>query len=215
MAQKILNPINENLQNVVKAVDLDSVSNLTLDFLTKHFKGRQVIPACRLFLLNDDETVQCDLGRYVTDYSLSVTYQSGQRRTLSITMVNSDGLWTPKFNTGLLQIGCKLRFDIGFVINDTVYWKQMGVFLLKDPNTSRQYSSNTISFSLCDKFGLFDGTLAGKVGLKDIVPVGVSMYQSFVTMVTADKGNGEPYDMKPILFNSKYRDQMTYYTIKE
>ncbi|MCC8014893.1 MAG: hypothetical protein LIO87_06820, partial [Eubacterium sp.] len=29
------------------------------------------------------------------------------------------------------------------------------------------------------------------------------------------KGNGDPYDMKPILFNSKYRDQMTYYTIKE
>ena len=94
-------------------------------------------------------------------------------------------------------------------------WRQMGIFMLKDPNMARESSNQTISFSLCDKFGLFDGTLSGKTGLKDIVPVGVSRYQAFVTMVTADKGNGEPFDMKPILFNSKYKNQMTYYTIKQ
>ena len=41
------------------------------------------------------------------------------------------------------------------------------------------------------------------------------MYQAFVTIVTADKGNGQAYDMKPILFNSKMKDQVTYYTIKQ
>lgn len=211
---RIRNPINQNLKNVIKAVNFDE-EHLSIDFLIKHFKGWKITPVCRLFLLNDDESIRTDISRDVISYDLSVTYQSGQRRSLNISLVNINNKWKPKYNTGLVQIGSKFRFDIGFVINTTAYWKQMGIFLLKDPNMSRESSNQTISFSLCDKFGLFDGTLSGKTGLKDIVPVGVPMYQAFVTMVTADKGNGIPFDMKPILFNSKYKNQMTYYTIKQ
>lgn len=210
----ILNPINQNLQGVVREANFDA-EHIPMSDLMRYFKGRTITPVCRLFLLNDDETIKADVSRDVIDYSLSITYQSGQRRTLSLTMVNENHKWKPKYNTGLVQIGSKFRLDLGFVMYKTVYWKQMGIFLLKDPNALRERANNTISFSLCDKFGLFDGTLSGKTGLRNIIPVGVPMYQAFVTMLTADRGNGEPFDMKEIIFNSKYKNQNTYYTIKQ
>lgn len=210
----IYNTINRHLSEANTEINLDEV-HISFDMLNKIFKNWCIVPVCRLYLLNDDESIRADVSRDLISYDLSVTYQTGQRRNLNISMVNIDNKWTPKFNTGLVQIGSKFRLDIGFVHNKTVYWKQMGMFLLKDPNMSRESSNQTISFSLCDKFGLFDGTLSGKTGLKDIIPVGVSMYQAFVTMVTADRGNGEPFDMKPIIFNGKYKNQMTYYTIKQ
>lgn len=212
--EQIYNPINKNLENVLKSVSLDE-QHLSFEVLNRYFKGWGIIPIQRLYLLYDDETIKSDVSRDLISYDLSVTYQTGQRRSLKISMVNANNKWKPKFNTGLVQIGSKFRLDIGFIYNQTAYWKQMGVFLLKDPNMVHESSNQTISFSLCDKFGLFDGTLLGKTGLKDIIPVGVPMYQAFVTMVTADKGNGQPFDMKPISFNSKYRNQLTYYTIKQ
>ena len=212
--QKIYNPIDKRLSNATEEVNLDE-THLSFDHLNKIFKNWSITPIHRLYLLNDDESIRADVSRDLISYDLSITYQTGQRRSLNINMVNINNKWAPKFNTGLVQIGSKFRLDIGFIHNKTAYWKQMGIFMLKDPNMARESSNQTISFSLCDKFGLFDGTLSGKTGLKDIVPVGVSMYQAFVTMVTADKGNGDPFDMKPILFNSKYKNQMTYYTIKQ
>lgn len=211
---KIRNTLNLNLENVTKEVNVD-IEHLSMGFLMKYFKGSIITPVCRVFLLNDDETIQEDVSKDVIDYNLSITYQSGQRRALVLTFVNEDNKYKPKYVTGLYQIGSKFRFDLGFVIGHTVYWKQMGIFLLKDPNSTRESSNRTISFSLCDKFGLFDGSLSGKTGLKDIVPVGVPMYQAFVTMLTSDRGNGKPFDMKPILFNSKYKNSDTYYTLKQ
>lgn len=211
---KIYSPLNTNLECVAREVNFDA-EHPSISFFMKHFKSKQITPVCRVFLLNDDETIRADVSRDVRDYSLSITYQSGQRRSLNLTMINENHKWKPKYNTGLVQIGSKFRFDLGFVINKVVYWKQMGVYLLKDPNASVEHANNTISFSLCDKFGLFDGALSGRTGLKNIIPVDVPMYQAFVTMVTADKGNGEPYDMKEIIFNNKYRNQNTYYTIKQ
>lgn len=212
--EQIYNPINKNFENIWMSINLDE-SHLSFNLLNRYFKGWGITPICRLYLLNDNETVKADVSRDLISYDLSITYQTGQRRSLNISMVNINNKWNPKFNTGLVQIGSKFRLDIGFIHNKTAYWKQMGIFLLKDPNMIHESSNQTISFSLCDKFGLFDGTLSGKTGLKDIVPVGVPMYQAFVTMITADKGNGQPFDMKPILFNSKYRNQLTYYTIKQ
>lgn len=211
---QVYNPINKNFEYVSKSVNLDEV-HLPFDVLKRYFNSWGIIPISRLYLLNDDETIKLDIGADLISYDLSITYQTGQRRSLNISMANVNNKWKPKFNTGLIQTGSKLRLDIGFIHDKTAYWKQMGVFLLKDPNMVHESSNQTISFSLCDKFGLFDGTLSGKTGLKDIVPVGVPMYQAFVTMVTADKGNGQPFDMKPILFNSKYRNQLTCYTIKQ
>jgi len=211
MSVNDLSPIYEE---TIAEMNFDD-AHFDLNKLQKIFDGHIIKPVFRVFLLNENETIKKDITQDVTSYDLSITYQAGQRRSLNITMANKNNKWYPQFNTGLVEIGSKLRLDLGFIFNNTTYWKQMGIFLLKDPNMTRNSSNQTISFSLCDKFGLFDGTLSGKTGLKDIIPVGVPMYQAFVTIITTDRGNGIPFDMKPIRFNGKYRNQNTYYTIKQ
>lgn len=206
--------LSTTTKQTVNEVNFDD-ARLSMSKLQKMFDGHIIQPVYRVFLLTSDETVKQDITHDVISYDLSITYQTGQRRSLNLTMANKNNKWYPKFNTGLVEIGSKFRLDLGFIYNQTTYWKQMGVFLLKDPSMARDSGNQTITFSLCDKFGLFDGTLSGKTGLRDIVPVGVPMYQAFVTIITADRGNGNPFDMKPIRFNGKYRNTNTYYTIKQ
>lgn len=206
---------NINIASITKQVYLNSFNKIGFDKLINILKGDVVIPVFRLYLLHDNEQIRLDASEDVTSSSLSIQYQSGQRRTMNITLANTDGKWNPKPITGLIWTGSKFRFDTGIVIGDILYWKQQGIFLFKDPNLVRENSNQTITLSLCDKFGLLDGTIYGMTSLRTIIPVGVPMYQSFNTLLTSDRGNGVPFDIKPILFNTKYKDVLTYYTIKQ
>ena len=61
---------------------------------------------------------------------------------------------------------------------------------------------------------MFDGTINGSTSMKVILPVGVPMKQAFINILTADRGNNEPFDKKPILFNSALSTVNTQKTIK-
>ena len=56
-----------------------------------------------------------------------------------------------------------------YVYNNITYWKQQGIFLLKDPSYSYSLSDHTINLSLCDKFGMFDGSVFGKTEFNRII----------------------------------------------
>ena len=206
---------NINIANITKQVYLNSFSKLGFERILKVFKADIVIPVFRLYLLDEDENISMDASDDLMSASLSITYQTGQRRTMNITLANIDNKWKPKPIKGLIWTGSKFRFDSGIVIGDTIYWKQQGVFVFKDPTLSRENSNQTISLSLCDKFGLFDGSVYGTTSLKTIIPVGVPMKNAFTSLLASDRGNGKPFDLKPIIFNSEYTDVNTYYTIKQ
>lgn len=206
---------NINITSITKQVYLNSFNKIEFEKLIKVLKGDVVMPIFRLYLLYENEQIRLDMSEDLISGNLSIQYQSGQHRSMNVTLVNADGKWNPKPINGLIWRGSKFRFDTGIVIGDALYWKQQGVFLLKDPHATSNNSNQTISLSLCDKFGLLDGTVYGKTSLKTIIPVGVPMYESFKMLLTSDRGNGVPYDFKPILFNSKYRNILTYYTIKQ
>lgn len=206
---------NINIAYVKKQIYLNSFSKIEPDKLMGVLKGNVVIPVFRLYLLHDNEQIRMDASGDLLSGSLSIQCQSGQRRNMNITLANIDGKWIPKPINGLIWTGSKFRFDMGLVIGDTLYWKQQGIFLFKDPNLSREHSNQTISLSLCDKFGLFDGTISGSTSLKTIIPVNVPMYQAFNLLLNSDRGNGTPFDKNPISFHSQHKHTPTYYTIKQ
>lgn len=193
----------------------NSLSNYTIDEKMRLLNSCIVIPVFRLYILDDYENILEDISQDFTNGSLSVTYQSGCRRTLNITLLNGHDKYTPYGNNPYIYMGCKFRLDAGIFIDDTIYWFQQGIFLLQDPTQNASGSEQTVSFNLYDKFALFDGTIFGNSTLKTIVPEGIIMRQAFQNIINADKGNGMPYDTKPIIFNSKYITQETYKTIKQ
>ena len=183
--------------------------------VVRAYQSGIITPCFRLYVLHEDETPNVDVSSDFMSGSLSVTYQSGQRRTLSVTLVNKDNKYKPDPINGLIWIGTKFRLDTGIVVGETLYWKQQGVFVFTDPTRMRNSAQTTVSLSLCDKFGLLDGTVYGTSSLRTIVPQGVPIRQSFYTILGSDRGNGTVFDPKPIRFDSAYYNTNSYYTIKQ
>lgn len=205
---------NEYISQVNHEVYLNSLLSLDMDVLIKYFKGSTVIPVFRVFLLNKLESIDREISRDVISASLNISYQSGQRRSANITLANESGYWVYGSHNTLFE-GMLFRLDCGAVIGDTLYWQQQGVFLLQEPSFSVNNSEKTISLTLCDKWGLWDGSVYGNTQLKTIIPQGIPMRQAFDTFLHEDDGTGNMWDVKPCRFNNEYRNQNTYYTIKQ
>lgn len=178
------------------------------------FNSDIIEPIFRLYLLDDDENIQCDISADFISGNLQRTYQSGTRATLSVSLINSDSKYTKPNSVTYLYFGKKFRLDVGIVLGKSIYWFQQGIFVMQEPTFKSDDSEQTISFSLSDKFALFSGTVNGSMALKTILPVGVPMKQAFINILTLDKGNGQPYDKKPVVFNTSQADTETQKTVK-
>lgn len=208
------NIYNDYISSVDREVYLQSLLSLDINVLMRYFKGTSVIPVFRIFVLNDDESVHYEISQDVVNMSLSISYQSGQRRTANITLANETGHWVFGVRNTLWH-GMKFRLDCGAVIDNVLYWQQQGVFLLQEPSFSIDSSNKAVSLTLCDKWGLWDGTVYGNTQFKTIIPVGVPMRQAFDVIVHEDDNTGKMWDIKPIHFNADYWNTDTYYTIKQ
>lgn len=208
------NVSNEYISRVSCEFYLTSMLSLDMTELTTYFKGTTVIPVFRLFVLKDDETVDYEISRDVISANLNISYQSGQRRTMNVVLSNESGHWVYGTHNTLFE-GMMFRLDCGVVIRDTLYWQQQGIFLLQEPSFSFQNSSKEISLTLCDKWGLWDGSVYGSTQFKTIIPQGVSMRQVFDTYLHEDNGTGKMWDIKPCRFNNEHWNTNTFYTIKQ
>lgn len=200
----------------IQVADEKNIDSLSHDELLKvrwGLNANTIQPCFRLYILHDNETPNIDISDDFISGDLSVTYQAGQRRTLNVTLLNKDNKYKPSPINSLIWVGTKFRLDTGILVDGVLYWKPQGIFVLKSPSRTKTGSNQTISLSLCDKFGLLDSSVRGNSSLRNLVPVNVSMYQAFYTLLTLDIGNGQPYDLNDIRFDKEYKDIKTYYTI--
>lgn len=202
--------------NIASNKEIDVLTEgISPAFISTILKNSITVPMVRLYVLNDDETIKADISESLIDADLSITYQTGQRRSLNVTLLNINNKWIPQPVVGLIHRNDKFRFDTGFSYNGISYWVRQGVFLIKDISYSHENSKQTISFTMCDKFGLFDNSIAGKSSLKTYIPSGTKIEQAIRTILTTDKGNGTVYDSKSISFPDRYRNKKTFYDISQ
>lgn len=207
------NVFNEYIVNVNKEVNMASLLALDYRILFNYFKQSTVVPVFRFFMLNEDETVHYEFSKDVVSADLKISCQSGQRRKLNLTLTNINNQWSYGAR-GTLWSNTKVRFDCGVVINNVLYWQTQGIYMLEEPTHSIQPNGRSVSLSLCDKWGLWSN-IYGKTQYKTIIPTEVPMQQVFNTIVHEDNGLGYMWDTKPIKFNTRYADTLTYYTIRK
>ena len=203
------NTHNEYIMQVEREIYLGSMLSIDYNILVKYFKSTSIIPVFRFFVLNDDETVDYDISHDVVSANINISYQSGQRRSMNITLANPNNHWIYGTHKTLWH-GMLFRVDCGAVIDKTLYWQQQGVFVLKEPNISASSSKKSISLSLVDKWGLWDGSIYGNTQFKTIIPTGVPMRQVYDAVLHEDDGTGRMWDCKPCLFNNEYWNTNTY-----
>ena len=168
-----------------------------------------------LYALYDDETVKEDLSEYVLDGgSLSINYNSGVRRNLSISIFNEKN-WIPNPVKGFLWKGSKFKLEISIRTSLVEYICSAGVFILKEFEMPHKYSNNQINLEMVDKFGGLDGTVGGKIIDGIYIPRGSNIVDAIKGLLKSEKIAGNCFDTKTPLFPSWVYSATTPYTITE
>jgi hypothetical protein len=188
------------------------------DTYVRLVKAQQVRPRFRLSMLYQDESFKEDISEYLINGSgtLNTTYQQGQRRSLSFTLDNHSGKFTPNGLQGVLWLDSKFKLELGMEFaNGDIVWNSAGIFVVGQPNATRQQANKTVDVQCYDKFALLDGTLGGVLDSTYQVDEGKNVYQVIEETLLQDNGNGYPIDSKEIVFDSSLKDQKTQYTLSK
>ena len=171
----------------------------------------------RIFLLHEDETIKQDITPFVLlDGSLEKTYQQGQTRSMSITLINANNIWNPSPVKGQLFANSKFKIQMGVRVGNIDYWTDEGIFVCQDPDLSNQDANKTVSIELFDKFALLDGTITGIIETDFEIPLGTNIYKALRSLLRLPKDNlGNPYDAQRIVFPLKYMNEKVPYTIQK
>ena len=188
-------------------------SNFSYEEYVAAIKYPLSIRVCRVYLLNDDESIFKNISEYVISGNLSFKFAKGQTRSGNLTLFNHSKIFNPHPINGLLWDGKKLRIDMGLYFNRTVYWKKCGIYLMKNPEINIE--DETISIQIYDKYAGLDGTVGGKRANVFKISVGTNVKQAIQLCLSETNYNGKCYDNKPIIFPSIYNSEVTPYTINK
>jgi len=178
--------------------------------------GDQVIAShAKILVLYPDETINYEIPQedLKSGGSYSENYQNGQRRSLSFSLYNEDGKYTPNINT--LWAGTRLRLDLGLERNDgSIIWFKKGVFVISSSSVDETSSGKFVNIQAGDKFSIFEN----KTGtLEDTyeIPVGSDIQSVIQDILWKNQGDGHCFDIKPIIYHSSFYGKKTQATISK
>lgn len=170
---------------------------------------------CRLRFLNPDGSVAFALDNnpnnskskaFIADGTISCNLQNGARRTANITLANMDGDFD--YNINKVWFGQEIAIDEGLRLpNGEDFYIQQGVFLVEAPTDTVEPNRRTATYNLVDKWANLDGTLYGNLEGTYEVPVGTNIFTPIVSLLSEDRGNGQPVDRIRPIFTEYYNNR--------
>lgn len=148
------------------------------------------------FLRNIDESISSTITADILDGNLTVNWQNGTRRSVSLTLANIDGEYNP--NPYGIWVNSKFLLELGIDRNgDDIYFKH-GVFVISEPQLASGNSSSTITLNGIDKFSLLDGTNGGNLDGTYLIPVGYDVNTAIKDILDLylDENSQFPIDAK-------------------
>ena len=199
-------------------VETDSgamVAPLSIEDIFNQIKSRQIRPRWRLYLLYPDDTIRARFPDedVVTGGSYSETYQNGQRRTISFSLYNETGRYSPGINS--IWLDSRIRLDMGMDFGDgTTVWLRRGVYVVSSLNETVEAGRRVVSVSAGDKWMLFSGATGTLEDTYEIPPESdvISIVQSILTGVAGTQG---PLDSRPPRIHPLFKGKKTQVTISQ
>ena len=183
--------------------------NIDIQALLNLIEGSMITPRYRFFFVNEDDTIQAPLPLedILQGGNFSENYQNGQRCSMSITLFNQSGKYTPTINK--LWTGTKIRFDAGVEQEDeTIVWGQKGIFVVTSAQPSYSPDSRTVSISLGDKFARLEGS-TGVLSQTYEIPAGSIIFYAVKELLSMQMGNGSPLDSQEPYFHPSLINKVT------
>ena len=205
---------------------------VNIEDLTKILSRPYISIIHRICVLHPDETVDYEIPKddIVEDsISFSENMQNGQRKTLSFTLINKDGKYTPcvnyDYNSGSdsskrfgvqtpLWGNSRFSYEIGVRVRENeYYWFAKGIYVLAKADVSGP-NNQELSISLSDKFSIFEGNL-GKILYATEIKYGNDVNLIVRDVLHQDTGMGTMYDYKKIMISATYADFKTQSSIRK
>lgn len=137
---------------------LQEGNEISFSTLKKILERPIIHPIYRLNVLTPTELVDYTIPMSdIVQNSIQYTenYQNGQRRNLSVQLINTNKRYTPSKNG--IWINTKFSFEIGLRYNGKLFWFPKGIYTLGNVDLVRNNSEKTVTYQLQDKFAIFEG----------------------------------------------------------
>ena len=193
---------------------LEKGKNIDFKQLQRVIERPFTMPRYRLSVLTPDERVDYVIPKSdIVAGSINYTenYQSGQRRNLSVQLVNHDGKYTPGMNA--IWVNTRFRFDVGLQVGNEIYWFPKGIYILGNVDLTRNNSERVVTYQLLDKFAIFEGK-TGTLETAYEVEVGSTVSDAIEGIQNFALGNGYILDYVPIIMDPSFSGQRTQSTIR-
>ena len=193
---------------------LEQGINVTFEQIQRLIERPFIAPRYRLSVLTPNEMVDYVIPNsdiVLGSISYSENYQSGQRRSLSVSLVNVDGRYTPGMNA--IWVNTRFRFDVGLQVGNEILWFPKGVYILGNVDLTRNNSEKTVTYQLLDKFAIFEGK-TGTLETAYEVEVGSTIEDAIRGVQNFALGNGYILDYKNIIIDPSFSGQKTQSTIR-
>ena len=223
--------LKDSLGRILTSFYIEELINeITTDDIIRTLINPFICPTFRISILNPDETVKYEIP--LEDIpsggiSYTETYQNGQRRSITLKLINKNGKYTPSINKGnkyyknlhnskinkisqedshiLIWKNTKFRYDIGLRINGNKVWFSKGIYILGNTDLIQEDSNKQITFQLKDKFARHEDN-TGKLLTAYDIPVGSKVKQVVLDLLNTDFGDGYSLDNQPFLLPSSLND---------
>lgn len=192
----------------------NSSSTVDLNTVQKIINRPYIKPHYRINLLNVDESIDKIIPKEdipLGGISYTEEYQQGQRRNITLKLLNINGEYTPSINN--IWMNSKFSYDVGIEYQNEIIWFPKGIFVLGNIDATNSSTNREITFQLKDKFSIFDGKM-GTLDSTFEVPVDSLAKDVVNGILNFPIGNGDIFDTKPVIFDSSLENFRTKATIR-
>ena len=135
--------------------------------------------------LDWQENLIADYTTNVLDGNLNIDNSKDIRRTFSMVVNNTNGLYVP--HGARTNMGIKVRIKRGIKTSSGDLWWNRGIFVLSNPSTSNQGAEKITNLSGVDKWSLLNGELAGTLTETTVIARGTNIAEA-IRAVAEDAG---------------------------
>ena len=90
----------------------------------------------------------------------------------------------------------------------SIVWKRSGIYVVSSLTPSEGTDSQTVAVQTGDKFSIFEGK-TGTLETSYEIPSGTDIEDAIRGILLGSKGNGYPFDSKPIIYHSSFKGKKT------
>jgi hypothetical protein len=189
--------------------------HISIEGLISLLKSPILKPRYKISILFPDESVNYEIPLEdipEDGISYSENYEQGQRRNITLKLINVDGKYTPSING--LWLDSKFKFDMGLELPDgLIIYFTKGIYEMGNVDLSDADSKKEVSIQLKDKFSILEGK-KGTLEESLEIPENTLIEEVVKQTLSISSENGYMLDYKEPILHFSYKGFKTQSTIR-